>query len=236
MANTTERENPWMSSPPAATNYTNRTLQSFFNPGAGQTFTPQLSVRTMDGGTIAQDVPGWNPFDAPATVANFLRPQQPGIVDPSIVARQTTNVPTIPASVPAPAPEPQPAAAKAAPQPISIVRGLQNTEYLPSINERGQVQYKAKMTAADELAAAKSTAEIAKLFGEAKKAETPSASDTAINTYLGLIKGQYEPMLKSPDANVRTQAVTEYKNAVADVIAKFGSDALLARLFGTTEK
>lgn len=197
MANITEREAPWMSSPPAAANYTNRTLQSFFNPGAGQTFTPQPSVRTMEGGTIAQDTPGWNPFEAPTTIANLFRTQQSGIIDPSIVARQTT-------SMPAPAVKPQPAAEKAVPQPISIIRGLQNTEYLPTMNERGQVQYVAKKTPEQELASAQAVAGLQKTQSETQKNLRGTGMDEAVRTRLAPMQS-LQQVLASPNSTKAQQ-------------------------------
>lgn len=132
--------------------------------------------------------------------------------------------------------------AKAQPKsgPISVVRALQNTNYLPVMDQQGRVSYQSedftRQKAAEQLSAklgaAKTTAEIDKLLGEAQKARTPVAADQAINTYLGLLRGEYEPLLQDPDANTRKKAVVEYRNAIADVIAKFGFDARMGRLLG----
>lgn len=125
----------------------------------------------------------------------------------------------------------------AAPQPISVVRGLQNTNYLPVTDAQNRVSYQSedfiKQKAAEKTAAklgtAKSTAEIDKLLGEAQKARTPAADQRMVNTYLDTLEKYLAPQLQSPNADVRAKAVQDYLSSMEGLISKFGIESTIRR-------
>ena len=88
---------------------------------------------------------------------------------------------------------------KPAAGPISIVRGLQTTEYLPTMNERGQVQYKAKQTPEQLLAAAQAEAGLKKTLSEVQKNVQGTGMDQAVRTRLAPLQS-LQQVIASPNS------------------------------------
>jgi hypothetical protein len=123
------------------------------------------------------------------------------------------------------------------PQPISIVRGLVNTEYLPQIDAKGNVQYVSSEELAArgtrKAAAEKTAAETDKLRAEAIKnvrlSPTEKAQQMQLNRAIDL-----QSLLNTmpPNDADREKTEREYNRIMNSLTVKTqGSDLLLADFF-----
>lgn len=206
--------------------------------GLDRPFTPQRSVRTLEGGTIAQDVPGWNALSAPAVIADFFRTQQPGPIDPTIMARQAAmaaspaarqNTAPLPVREDRARGEPYVTAAQAsasrvggtAGTPISVVRALQNTNYLPVMDAQGRVSYQsegliqeqAAKRAAAEQAAAETTKTKAQTAKDLAAAQAGAVTEYYLNRRKGL-QAFLEELPESDSRRVPTEAEMKRLDAI----------------------
>jgi hypothetical protein len=113
-----------------------------------------------------------------------------------------------------------PPAQKPAARPISVVRALQNTDYLPTMNDQGQVQYVSREVLADraskQQAAAKADVDIKKTMSETEK---NLRYNKAIEARLAPLP-TLEATLNSPNSTEeqKTEAQKEIDNIFADTL------------------
>jgi hypothetical protein len=108
-----------------------------------------------------------------------------------------------------------PPAQKPAGRPISVVRALQNTDYLPIMNDQGQVQYVSREVLADraskQQAAAKADADIKKTMSETEKnLRYNKATETRMAPLPSL-----EATLNSPNSTEKEKA--EARQEIANI-------------------
>jgi hypothetical protein len=107
-------------------------------------------------------------------------------------------------------------------QPISIVRGLQTTEYLPTVDERGYVQYKAKRTPEEEMAQALQLAGLQKTQSEVVKNLRVPAIDQATLTRLADARKLQALATTTQDPTERKDAQAAYEEIIKSLVVKPG--------------